>query len=326
MPSISAIIPLWNRAHVIKGAVNSVLAQKLPADWSLEIVVIDDGSTDDLESALHPYGNRISRIRHQHNAGAAAARNTGIAATSGDYLAFLDSDDAWVPNKLATQIAFMQANDCSVSCTACYLSRPGGSTVVWPQYKTGLLGLKDIVWGCFLSPGTTMVCRRSVFEDVGMFDSALERCEDWDWLLRFCSRHRLPYLAVPLAWREPSPHPDKDKVLAALEQIRATYVSTLLPRDQRHFEAALALEAAATHSRQGHRLPSLAKLLKSLWLAPFDHATLAKLVLSRFRISATTVVESVQSDRNAPRARPTAFGVPPHRSTAGASTISGSGL
>jgi glycosyltransferase involved in cell wall biosynthesis len=282
VPSISAIIPLWNRAHVIGAAIDSVLAQKIPADWSLEIILVDDGSTDDLDGALRPYGDRILRIRHHRNAGAAAARNTGIAATSADYLAFLDSDDAWMPNKLAAQIAFMQANGYSLSCTACHLARPAGPTVIWPQYETGLLGLADIVWGCFLSPGTTMVCRPSVFEEVGMFDSTLERHEDWDWLLRFSSRHHLAYLAEPLARREPSPHANKRQVLAALDRIRATHLSTLLPRDQRHFESALALEAAAAYFRQGHRFPALLKLIKSLWLAPFDHATLATVVSSRF--------------------------------------------
>jgi hypothetical protein len=268
---------------VIGAAVDSVLAQKVPADWSLEIMLVDDGSTDDLEGALRRYGGRISRIRHQQNFGAAVARNTGIAASTGDYLSFLDSDDVWMPNKLATQISYMQGSDYGLSCTACYLARPGGPTVIWPRYETGLLGLADIVWGCFLSPGTTMVCRRSVFESVGMFDPTLGRHEDWDWLLRFSSKHHLAYLAQPLARREPSPHANRRQVLAALDQIRATHSSTLLPRDQRHFEAALALEAAAAHFRQGHCLPALGNLIKSLWLAPLDHATLATVVSSRFR-------------------------------------------
>jgi glycosyltransferase involved in cell wall biosynthesis len=282
VPSISAIIPVWNRAHVVGAAIDSVLTQEIPADWSLEVILVDDGSTDDLDGALRPYGNRISRIRHQRNAGAAAARNTGIRATTGDYLAFLDSDDVWMPNKLETQIAFMQTNGYSASCTACYLARPGGQTVIWPRYEAGLVRLADIVWGCFLSPGTTLVCRPSVFKDVGMFDSTLARHEDWDWLLRFLSRHRLAYVAEPLAWREPSPHANKHQVLSALKQIRATHLSTLPPRDQRHFEAALALETAAAHFRQGDRLPALGGLLKSIWLAPLDHATLFAIVSSRF--------------------------------------------
>jgi glycosyltransferase involved in cell wall biosynthesis len=282
VPSISAIVPVWNRAHVIGAAIDSVLTQEIPANWSLEIILVDDGSTDDLGGALRVYGNRISCIRHKQNAGAAAARNTGIAAATGDYLAFLDSDDVWTSKKLLTQIAFMEANGYSASCTACYLVRPSGRTVIWPQYETGVLGLAEFVWGCFLSPGTTMVCQPSVFKDVGVFDSTLARHEDWDWLLRFSSGHQLAYLAEPLAWREPSPHANKDEVLRALEQIRATHLSTLQPRDQRHFEAALALESAAAHFRQGHRLPALGGLLKSLWRAPLDHATLLAVVSSRF--------------------------------------------
>jgi glycosyltransferase involved in cell wall biosynthesis len=282
MPSVSVIVPLWNRAHAIGAAVDSILTQQVSGDWPLEIILIDDGSSDDLDAALRPYGDRVTLIRHQRNAGAAAARNTGITAATGEYVAFLDSDDVWLPNKLSIQIRFMQANGHSASCTACYLARPGAPVVVWPQYKTGLLGLADIVWGCFLSPGTTMVCRSSVFKDVGVFDSTLQRHEDWDWLLRFARQHRLAYLAEPLARREPSPHANKHQVLSAIERIRAAHLPALRPRDKRHFEAALALEAAAAHYRQGDRLPALSDLLRSLAHAPFDHAALFAILSSRF--------------------------------------------
>ena len=94
MPStIDVIIPVWNRAHSVRQAIDSVLAQKLPPDSALRVIVADDGSTDDLAGALQRYDARVSRVRHDRNRGAAAARNTGIAAADGDLLAFLDSDD-----------------------------------------------------------------------------------------------------------------------------------------------------------------------------------------------------------------------------------------
>src|SRR5215467_5799913 len=122
MPSISVVIPVWNRAHVISRAIASVLGQDLPAgDWSIQVLVVDDASTDDLGGALRRFGPQVRCIRHERNAGAAAARNTGIRAAKSDYLAFLDSDDVWLPNKLARQIAFMRSRSHSISCTACKL-------------------------------------------------------------------------------------------------------------------------------------------------------------------------------------------------------------
>jgi glycosyltransferase involved in cell wall biosynthesis len=100
----------WNGAHVIGRAIASVVGQDLPAgDWSIQVLVVDDGSTDDLAGALRQFGAQVSCIRHARNAGAAAARNTGIRAAKCDYLAFPDSDDVWLPNKLANQIAFMRS-------------------------------------------------------------------------------------------------------------------------------------------------------------------------------------------------------------------------
>lgn len=283
MPSISVIIPVWNRAPVIGAALDSVLAQRLPtADWSMEIILVDDGSTDDLDGALRPYGGQITCIHHERNAGAAAARNTGITAAKGDYLAFLDSDDVWLPDKLVTQIKFMQDNAYPASCTACYLARPGAPMVIWPRYKTGVLTRADIVWGCFLSPGTTMICQTSLFRENGDFDTGFERHEDWDWLLRFTGRHDLAYLAEPLAQRDPSPHANRLQALKVIDRIGAKHLSTLPPRDRRHLEAALAFEAAAAHFRQGYRYAALCALFRSLWLAPFDHAALSAVVSSRF--------------------------------------------
>src|SRR5580700_8153945 len=100
MPAITAIIPTFNRAHIVARAVASVVSQELPPDHSIEVIVVDDGSSDAPAAALRPFGSQVTCIRHDRNEGAAAARNTGVAAARGDYLAFLDSDDVWLPNKL----------------------------------------------------------------------------------------------------------------------------------------------------------------------------------------------------------------------------------
>src|SRR5689334_17679721 len=107
-PLVSVVIPAFNRAFILPEALDSVLAQT----WKdFEILVVDDGSTDDSETALRPYVERFGvRFLRQANQGPAAARNRGIEAARGKYVAFLDSDDLWLPIKLSAQIPRMEAH------------------------------------------------------------------------------------------------------------------------------------------------------------------------------------------------------------------------
>ena len=100
MPVISVIIPIWNRAQSVGKAIDSALSQALPSGHAIEVIVVDDGSSDRPEEALACFGGSIRLLRHPENQGAAAARNTGCEAASGEYIAFLDSDDSWLPGKL----------------------------------------------------------------------------------------------------------------------------------------------------------------------------------------------------------------------------------
>jgi glycosyltransferase involved in cell wall biosynthesis len=275
MPTVSAIIPVWNRANLITSAIDSILAQQLPAGCSLQVIVVDDGSTDDLVGALRPYGTGVTTIRHDRNAGAAAARNTGIGAARGDYVAFLDSDDVWLPGKLAAQSDVMRKNSWSASCTAYYLSRPGRPEIVSPPYETGEIGLEDLVWGCFVSPGSTLMFERAVFDEIGAFDTGLQRLEDWDWLLRYARGRKLGFLAAPLARIEVSPGSDAARVHRILEYLWTKHQRDLSPRDRRHFAAALDLQRAAAHYYRGNMLPSVAALLKSFLRSPRGHTALS---------------------------------------------------
>lgn len=113
---VSVIIPTYNRAKTIERTVNSVLAQTWKA---IEIIVVDDGSTDQTPEVLHRYGDKIRVIR-QKNGGPAAARNTGIKAATGDIISFLDSDDLWLPDKTERQMRLIQAGESSgVICCVC---------------------------------------------------------------------------------------------------------------------------------------------------------------------------------------------------------------
>jgi len=102
-PMVSVVIPAFNAARTIGRSVESVAAQTFK---NLEIIVVDDCSTDDLDGALTPFKDvALHIVRHRVNRGAAAARNTGVEAARGDYLAFLDADDAWLADKLEAQVA-----------------------------------------------------------------------------------------------------------------------------------------------------------------------------------------------------------------------------
>lgn len=181
MTLVSAIVPVFNRADVLRNAVHSVLTQ---SHTNLELVVVDDGSTEDIAAALGDVLHRpnVSLVRHETNRGAAAARNTGVEHATGQYVAFLDSDDQWRPEKLSHQLQFMTLNpSCRASCTGYALFGKGMSGT--ERQPPAMSTLDDLIWGCRISPGTTLMAERSLFALTGPHDESLLRLEDWDWLL-----------------------------------------------------------------------------------------------------------------------------------------------
>lgn len=274
MPVISVIIPIWNRAHSAGSAIDSALLQTLPIGHTLEVIVVDDGSNDQPQQALARFGDRIRLVRHPTNLGAAAARNTGCEAAAGEYIAFLDSDDRWLPGKLTTQIPFMREGGFDVSCTAYLLEQKPGQFIVSPRYRTGPLWHADLAWGCFVSPGSTLLCRRAIFHEVGPLDTSLRRFEDWDWLLRLTRTRPLGFLAQPLARVEPSTGVDQASVFAALDRITGKHLPALSGGIRRHFKAACHLERAAALFRSGKLAKAMTELVISLAQSPLHHRAL----------------------------------------------------
>src|SRR6185312_16742065 len=189
--TISVIIPLYNRREEIGRAVASALRQSHAPH---EILVVDDASRDGSAEAVAALGdNRIRLLRHERNQGASAARNTGIAAAEGEWIALLDSDDEWAPGKLARQLDTLRA--------ASDVPAAGVSGYVIRDYRTGEergfapvpedTTLDALVWGCPLGVGSTLLARRSVFAEIGTFATDLPRLEDWEWLMRYLPAHRL---------------------------------------------------------------------------------------------------------------------------------------
>jgi glycosyltransferase involved in cell wall biosynthesis len=192
MKSVSVVIPTYNYGRYLRDAVDSVLAQTYAP---LEVLVIDDGSTDDTADVAASYGDRIRFIRQQ-NAGVGAARNNGIALARGEYLAFLDSDDIWLPQKLEKQIARFEA-DPELGLVHCGAERfdESGVISVWLDGLEGWIAprLLDLD-AAVITAGSGIVVPKRVAEDVGGFDVRLPPSEDWDFSYRIAVRYRVGFV------------------------------------------------------------------------------------------------------------------------------------
>lgn len=209
---ISTIIPTYNRASLVCDAIESVRQQTYS---SVEIIVVDDGSTDDTQARLRKYGDSV-RVIVQDNAGPSAARNRGIEAARGDFVAFLDSDDTWKRTKLERQVRLLQNVGESVPCCLCNAAviRPDGKEATTFQYAGLKPALREGVWQNvtevlatqFLMFTQMVAVRRNVLEKIGGFDERLWVLEDYDLALRLSLEGPWAYICEPLAiYREKSP-------------------------------------------------------------------------------------------------------------------------
>jgi glycosyltransferase involved in cell wall biosynthesis len=178
-PRVNVIIPLHNGAAFLADALDSVAAQTYRP---LDVTVVDDGSTDDSAQIVAEAQVRLHlpiAYHFQHNQGPAAARNCGIAQTDGEFVAFLDADDLWLPQKIAQQLAFMSvhADAQAVVCHMQYILEPG---TLWPVL------LRQAYYD--QSPPSylpsALLVRRELFGRIGCFDPSLRLGEDTDWFLR----------------------------------------------------------------------------------------------------------------------------------------------
>jgi len=187
---VSVVIPTYNRYTLLKRAINSLLTQTHPVD---EIIVIDDGSTDNTKQITKDFPNII--YIYQSNRGVSAARNVGIQQAKNEWIAFLDSDDEWHQEKLQKQVAFHQNNpDILMSYTAEKWVRDGKVVKIPKKYrKIGLDAFVENLSYCNIAPSSVLL-HRTLLEKVGLFDESLEVCEDYDLWLRISSKNKVGLL------------------------------------------------------------------------------------------------------------------------------------
>lgn len=227
--TVSVVIPTYNRRAVVREAVRSACAQEgVPC----EIIVVDDGSTDGSAAALqHEFGTRI-RVLCTANHGVAAARNRGVAASTGELVAFLDSDDLWLPEKLAAQEAFFAAHPDAQICQTdeiwvrngvrvnpCAQHRKPSGDIFEPSLRL-----------CLVSPSAVML-RRSLFERVGGFDTSLPACEDYDLWLRILRNTPVWLIDRPLVIKRGGHADQLSRRFWGMDRFRVAALLRLLAED-----------------------------------------------------------------------------------------------
>ena len=224
-PLISVIIPTFNRALLLREAVDSVLHQTCR---DFELIIIDDGSLDDTREVLKTHAGPLI-YRYQDHQGVSAARNRGLQMARGRFIAFLDSDDLWLPDKLADQFDFFEQNPEALICQTeevwirngkrvnpCKKHRKYSGDVFAPS-----LGL------CLISPSAVMI-RKDLFAAVGCFDETFPACEDYDLWLRVASRWPVYLIDRPLVVKRGGHADQLSRTIPALDQHRIRALTKLL--------------------------------------------------------------------------------------------------
>lgn len=274
-PIVSVVIPAYNAAWCVHKAIDSALAQGVDG---VELIVVDDGSTDDTATVLAAYGDRL-RVVAQHNGGLSSARNAGIAAARAPLVAFLDADDWWLPGKVARQLELMrQRPDVGFSSTAARVESPDGRLLnLWaaPRWQGSFLVHLFGANGDVAGSGSAVMVRRELFDRVGGFDPGLRSLEDIDMWMRLAAVTDFACLDEPLVVILKRP----DSMSRNLEVMRDAAVRVmhknrrLLPPALqggywRACMAAVHADYAKWRHRTGHRAAALRELAQLFALAP----------------------------------------------------------
>ncbi|RLB02021.1 MAG: glycosyltransferase family 2 protein [Deltaproteobacteria bacterium] len=196
MPWVSIIIPTYNRRDFLREAIRSVLEQSFR---DFELIVVDDGSDDGTREMIQREFPGLLTYLYQENQGVSRARNRGLELAQGEFVAFLDSDDLWLPRKLERQMAFMQSQPKAQICYTDEIWIRRGVRVN-PKKKhakySGWIYPRCLPL-CIISPSSALM-RRGLLEEVGGFDEELPVCEDYDLWLRISARHPIHFLPEKL--------------------------------------------------------------------------------------------------------------------------------
>ncbi len=218
MPKVSVVIATFNRAHYIREAIDSVLAQTF-TDY--EIIVVDDGSTDETRKVVQSYGNKVRYFYRDHT-NQSGATNFGVSVARGEYVAFLDDDDLWLPKKLEVQMEVLENNlEIGWVCNeAYYLDETDGTVLHWKKKPGNRETFASLYEENFIHH-PSVVLRKKFLDEVGGFDPELNTTQDYDLWLRLAKVCQLRYIDVPLTKiRFHAKNKHKNKVQKLKDRVR----------------------------------------------------------------------------------------------------------
>ena len=235
---ISVVIPSFNRGHTLERALESVYAQTSMAD---EVILVDDGSTDDSAETMARLFPQ-TRIMRQPNRGVSAARNRGIRAARYDWIALLDSDDSWLPQKLGAIRAAAQAHPDHVlyHSDEIWIRRGVRVNPMRKHQKSGGWIFRQCLPLCAISPSASVISKSTLL-DLGLFDESLPACEDYDLWLRLCHRYPVHFVDQPLIVKYGGHDDQLSHRFPAMDRFRVRSLHRLLENEtlsQGDYEAA----------------------------------------------------------------------------------------
>ena len=270
---VSVLVPTYNRSQALLTTLESAIKQTFP---EIEIIVVDDASTDDTyEVATSIANSRIKVIRHSQNRGVSAALNTGIQAAQGEFIAILEHDDIWLPDKLAQQLPLFQKPEVGlVYCGVDMVDERGQLKYKAIPYKRGDI-YQDLLFKSYIATSSSVVVRRECFEQVGFFDETLQGPQDFDMWIRIARHYHVDYVPESLVHFAAYQHVrlnSPSRLIPMYHQLNAKFETYEYPSPllRRRVMAYRQYTLAGIHGVNGDTSPAQRAYLRSLSLWPFN--------------------------------------------------------
>ena len=287
--SVSVVIPTYNYGRFVADAIRSVLDQTRPPS---EIIVVDDGSTDETAAVVKAFGEAVRYVR-QDNAGVCAARNRGVSESTSELVAFLDADDIWEPTNLEKQVARFEGDD-EIGLVHCAMrefdSETGETTRFYMEGAEDGVADNLLLWEgpMIVGPGGAVTVSRKAFDYVGGFDTRMKVGEDWDFCYRVARLFKIGFVAEPLVnyrYHNAAAHRNVENMergmLIFYEKAFATNDPEILKLRRRaygNFHRVL----AGSYLHSGHMGKFFSHAAKSIWMRPANLEYFLRFPMRRF--------------------------------------------
>ena len=287
-PKVSIIIPTYNRAKLLSRAIKSVLDQTFK---DFELIIVDDGSTDNTRQAVERFQKRDSRIKYiwQENSGAPARpKNTGIKNAKGNYIAFLDDDDEWLSEKLEKQLELFEGLESDLGFVGCNILVINESNKkIWREYKiprySSQIFFEELLEGNFILTSSSIMIKKEVLDKIGLFDENLKFGDDWDLWLRISKKYRFAFVPdflvkyyIHQGSTTPHLHPEK-------EAKEFEYIFSKYQKDYRRYPVIYSMhlrKLASRYCASGKLNKGRKYYVKSIKLNPLNLKSYLYLLLS----------------------------------------------